>query len=130
MTVLDSRFFKGGGDLSLDYVNKLSNNGTEDGINETLTRWGWEGQLVAGIVLAVSTDGSTAQDGSFFVRGPLAEEAVVLQASKIWQKAEADISLSLMLPRGEQFKFQEGNVYSSYLELDRSQFAQEGRQGH
>ena len=122
MVSLDDRFFRGESDLSADTVNKLATVDTEKGVTEVLTRWGWEGQLIAGVVLAVSTDGSTAQDGRFFVKGKLTEEPVTLQAGKLWPKADAEVMVTMMLPKGDNFKFEEGRVFSEYLELDRSQF--------
>jgi hypothetical protein len=80
-----------------------------------LTKLGWEGQLIgfAGVVL--STDGKSVSGARFGLQGKIAEQAVTVQAAKLWGDAERDISLVIELPDAAAFKFSSGTLCSDFL---------------
>ena len=112
MPDLNKKLFQGESDISTDRVKDLLTEGNSDSINNTLTKLGWEGQLVAAVILQVSADGKRADDGHFSLRGPLCAEATKLQAAKLWEKADESVILQIDMPPGESFIFEGGNFAS------------------
>ena len=51
MPDLDPKYFRGSEDIPRDRVNNLVTGKSEKDIEDTLTRLGWEGQLIAAISL-------------------------------------------------------------------------------
>ena len=115
MPVLAKKFFGGKRDLPIDKLQSLSTGDNNTSVTSTLTRLGWEGQIIAGIILKLSVDGSKADNGQFFLRGDLVSQRVNIQAAKLWAKASKDISLSVKIPTGDQFKFLGGMLVSEYV---------------
>ena len=70
----------------------------------------------ATVNLRVSADEERVEDGQFNIQGILSKEMAKVQASKIWEKAEEDITLEVEVPPGELFKFEGGHLYSEYLD--------------
>jgi hypothetical protein len=52
------------------------------------------------------------------VRGPLSVDDGSYQASKLWETAPKDISITVQFPHGGEFNFSEGSHASDYLEGD------------
>ena len=122
MPDLHEKYFEGSGEIGADKVKDLWTKGNKEAIVETLTRSGWEGQLIATVTLRVSVDGERVEDGQFNIRGNLCKEKVKVQAAKIWEKAEEDVTLEVEMPPGEMFAFEGGHLYSEYLDQERVKF--------
>ena len=122
MPDLDPKYFRGSEDIPRDRVNNLVTGKSEKDIEDTLTRLGWEGQLIAAISLRMSPDGRQADGGSFMLRGALTPEPLQIQAGKLWEKAAADVVLSVDVPNGAEFVFAGGKLCSDYVNSDRISF--------
>ena len=122
MPDLDPKYFRGSEDIPRDRVNNLLTGKSEKDIEDTLTRLGWEGQLIAAISLRMSPDGRQADGGSFMLRGALTPEPLQIQAGKLWEKAAADVVLSVDVPNGAEFVFAGGKLCSDYVNSDRISF--------
>jgi hypothetical protein len=120
MPVLDSRFFRGGGDIPLDIAGKLTVKNNSD--REVLTNLGWEGQLIGYVGLSLSGDGRSVSGARFAVRGKLTAAPIVIQAAKIWQGAERDVQLSIDLPDLAAYKFSSGSLTSDYLAQEETKY--------
>ena len=114
MPVLADKFFRGGGNIPSERISSLATKGDSDAITRTLTRLGWEGNLIAGVLLHLSVDGRTEANSEFFLGGKLAKAAISVQASKIWKNAAKDIALQFECPPGATFNFSNGGLVSNY----------------
>ena len=110
MPDLSSKFFRGGEEIPRERVQNLVTGKSEKDIEDTLTRLGWEGQLIASVALRLSADGKQADGGSFMLRGALSPEPIQIQAGKLWEKAEEDVMLTVNVPNGAEFVFAGGRL--------------------
>ena len=122
MPDLDQRFFRGSEEIPRERVPKLVTGKSEKDIEDSLTKLGWEGQLVATIVLRVTPDGSQTDSGSFMLRGALTPEPIKIQAAKLWEKATADVILAVNAPNGADFMFAGGRLCSDYVSCEKIGF--------
>ena len=122
MPDLQEKYFEGNIDIATERVKDLLTKDNKEAIVETLTRSGWEGQPIATVTLRVSVDGERVEDGQFNIRGNLCKEKVKVQAAKIWEKAEEDVTLEVDVPPGEAFTFEGGQLYSEYLDQERVKY--------
>ena len=113
MPELAGKYFRGAADIPESRAAVTFGDG--DAINDTLTRLGWEGQIVGAVVLQLSVDGSMVTSGQFLMRGELAKEVIKVKVDKLWEKAGKDIVLSFSMPRAEEFSFPGGLMTSEYL---------------
>ena len=122
MPELLEKHFEGKSEIPSGKVKELLTKGNREAVTETLTRLGWEGQPIATVSLRVSADGERVEDGQFNIQGVLSKEAARVQASKIWEKAEEDVTLEITVPPGECFKFEGGHLYSEYLDQSKVKY--------
>ena len=118
MPDLLEKHFEGKQDIPSGKVKELLTKSDSATVNETLTKLGWEGQLIATVTLRLSVDGNRTEDGHFNLRGALGKETVKVQAAKLWEKANESVMLEVELPPGELFKFEGGRLYSEYLDQE------------
>ena len=116
MPVLEERYFSGKSEIPDHKRSDLETGCSEASIRETLTKLGWEGQTVASVILKISADGRQVTAGQFQLEGALTPTPVVIQASKLWEKADGDIVLSVEVPSGSAFVFEGGRLTSDYLD--------------
>ena len=122
MPELNKKFVRGPTDLPSERIPDLLTKRSDKDVEDTLTRLGWEGQLIAGISLKVSPDGRSTASGSFLLRGALCQEPIQIQAAKLWEKAESDILLTINVPNGADLIFAGGKLYSEFVDSDRVRF--------
>ena len=122
MPELNKKFFRGPTDLPSERIPDLLTKRSDKDVEDTLTRLGWEGQLIAGISLKVSPDGRSTASGSFLLRGALCQEPIQIQAAKLWEKAATDILLTINVPNGADLIFAGGKLYSEFVDSDRVRF--------
>ena len=122
MPDLSSKFFRGGEEIPRERVQNLVTGKSEKDIEDTLTKLGWEGQLIASVALRLSADGKQADGGSFMLRGALSPEPIQIQAGKLWEKAEEDVMLTVNVPNGAEFVFAGGRLCSDLVSSDKITF--------
>ena len=101
MPDLNKKYFSGEKDITAEKGRELVTKGDSEDIIRTLTKLGWEGQLIAAVMIRVSVDGRRAEDGQFSLRGALASEPIRIQAAKLWEKADEDVTLEIDVPPGD-----------------------------
>ena len=123
MPTLNKTRFKGGGDLPTERITTLCTRSDSDSVKTTLTKLGWEGNIIAGVTLRVSTDGSKVDNGQFFLAGNLVSQNIVIQTAKLWAKANKEVTLSLKIPNGDKFNFMSGTLASEYKDQGDLEFS-------
>ena len=122
MPDLLGKYFEGDSDIPAEKVEELLTKGNNEAVIRALTKLGWEGQPIATVTLRVSTDGERIEDGQFGIQGVLCKEKVKVQAAKIWEKAEEDVTLEVDIPPGEKFIFEGGQLHSEYLDQEQVKY--------
>jgi hypothetical protein len=117
MSVLDGKYFEGGGDIDTELVNKLVTTGLDEPLTRVLTELGWQGQAVGVIGLSVGPDGKRVTQAEFAVRGSLSGQSFSVQAAKWWD-CDRDTMIEFPDMRGELFRFNSGNMCSEYISQD------------
>jgi hypothetical protein len=115
MAPLDNKWFTGADELPELIAENLEVASLGNPVNAVLGRNGWDGAPVAGIGLELSNDNRQVRGGQFFIRGPLSVEEGSYQASKLWEGAAKDVSVSIKFPHGGEFDFSEGSLASEYM---------------
>ena len=87
MPDLNKKYFSSEKDIAAEKGKELVTKGDSEDVIRTLTKLGWEGQLIAAVTIRVSVDGRRAEDGQFSLRGALASEPIKVQAAKLWEKS-------------------------------------------
>ena len=117
MPDLGKSFFQGEKDLNLKEIASLETTNISDGVTTVLLKHGWNAnQLGSGVVLELSPDNLHIARANFFLRGPLGDDGITVQAAKCWPTADDDIVLHFKFPAGEKFSFSSGGVFSDYLD--------------
>ena len=116
MPDLNRKYFDNPSEISAERVADLVTGCSEAAIRGTLTKLGWEGQAVASVILKISADGKQVTSGHFQLEGALSPTPIVIQASKLWEKADSDIVLSVEVPSGNAFVFEGGRLTSDFLD--------------
>lgn len=116
MPDLSEDYFTNPGDLNAVKLASLVTNDMSDGLIATLTDLGWRGQLCAGIALTLSADGENVESGQFWLRGKLSAEPLSVNASKLWDMEDKNVTLSLAGLEGSDFSFHGGTLCSDYLD--------------
>ena len=65
MPDLNKKYFSGEKDITAEKGKELVTKGDSEDVIRTLTKLGWEGQLIATVTIKVSVDGRRAEDGQF-----------------------------------------------------------------
>ena len=111
MPDLGKSLFQGEKDLSVKDVSQLEAANASDGVNSTLAKLGWNAsQLGGGVIIELSPDNRHVARCKFFLRGPIAEEGISVQAAKCWPTADEDIVLHFKFPSGDKFTFSSGRT--------------------
>ena len=87
-------------------------------VNSVLGKNGWDGRTVAAVGLELSPDNRQVRRGQLIMRGPLSAEPAVIQASKLWEKGDKDVTVNLFFPQAAEFDFVAGTLASEYLTSD------------
>ena len=129
MPVLANKYFEGEGDIPSETAAKLLTVGLGERAKDTLTKLGWEGQLIAPIGITLSLDGSEVANSHFSLHGDLVSEPISVKAGLLWEKTAKELLLSLKMPTGTAFKFAGGDLSSDLIPQENVQFsaAKDGR---
>ena len=76
MPDLNKKYFSGEKDIAAEKGKELVTKGDSEDVIRTLTKLGWEGQLIAAVTIKVSVDRRRAEDGQFSLRGALASDTI------------------------------------------------------
>ena len=87
-------------------------------VNSVLGKNGWDGRTIAAVGLELSPDNRQVRRGQLIMRGPLSAEPAVIQASKLWEKGDKDVTVNLFFPQAAEFDFAAGTLASEYLTSD------------
>ena len=117
MPVIDRALFGGEGELLPGVAALLEIGDYEDSVTNTLATFNWNGKPVGCISLELSEDNTRVEGGCFLVRGPLDTRDVKIKANTIWN-ANGDIMLTVKIPDGSSFSFEDGSLCSEYLASD------------
>jgi hypothetical protein len=113
---LNKKWFAGESDLPGVIAENLEVLSLGRLLNAFLGKNGWDGKTAAGIGLELSNDNRSVKGGQFFVRGPLSTEPGTIVASKLWERAAKDASVTFNFPHGGEFTFDNGSLASEYLD--------------
>jgi hypothetical protein len=122
MPELDKKFFQGHGAIQPDILEKLFGNSPTQIDMGVARQLGWDGKLAGSIIIHLSEDGARARRGTFNIMGDMVEQPITIAASKIWEKADKDINISITLPRAENFGFLDGGLTSDYMDHDQVEY--------
>ena len=124
MPPLDENLFNGSRDLTLAEAKKLETLCRGEPIDLTLHTFGWgANQLTAGVLVDLSPDNLRVVSSSLFIRGPLLEQSITIQAAKAWPRADKAVNLHLTLPSADKFSYASGGVCSDFLSSDGVSFS-------
>ena len=115
MPELNKVHFRGVSEIPAGRKAELVTGSSEKDIENTLTKLGWEGNLIATVSLKVTADGQRVHSGQFMMRGALSAETIQLQASKLWEGADAETVLCVNIPTGAELRFEGGRLCSEYI---------------
>jgi hypothetical protein len=113
---LNKKWFAGENDLPGVIAENLEALSLGRPLNAILGKNGWDGKTAAGVGLELSNDNRSVKGGQFFVRGPLSTEPGTIVASKLWERAAKDASVTFNFPHGGEFTFDNGSLASEYLD--------------
>lgn len=88
---------------------------SHDNINDILASYGWNGGAACCILLHLSVDNTKVDSGQFMVRGA-EERDFKIDASKVWQDADMNVTLTIRMPSMDSFSFSEGGLASDLLD--------------
>ena len=114
MAPIDRALFGGESELLPGVAALLEISDYEDSVTTTLTAHRWNGKAIGCISLELSEDNTRVDGGAFLVRGPLDSKDIKVKANTIWNTA-ADIQLTVKVPDGSAFSFEDGSLCSEYL---------------
>jgi len=118
MPILDKKLFLEEGEIDPEDLAKLVVTNSTSEAAAKLTALGWDGKAkCCSIVLSLSADNLRVDKANFLVRGDLAGK-IVLEANKLWEKADSNVTLVLKLTHGEIFMFSEGDLASDIVAQD------------
>ena len=118
MPPVDKSLFSGdshinGGELILLEITDYG-----DSVTKALREFKWNGKAIGAVALELSPDNHSVDNGTFLVRGPLENKEIKVKTSNLWATAAADTQLSIRIPDGGAFSFDDGSLCSDYLPCD------------
>jgi len=118
MAPLDNRWFVGPENLPEDFAAALEVASFGYPVAAALGKHGWDGRLTASIGLELTPDNSAVARGQLIMRGRLSEEPTTFQASKLWEAADKEAVVDIVLPSAAEFDFSGGSMHSENLTCD------------
>ncbi len=84
-------------------------------VTDTLSNFDWDSKPIATVGLEFTPDNRRVARGQFILHGLFTKEPVILQASKLFPEADPDITLTVVIPDGQEFHFNGGTLGSDLL---------------
>jgi len=114
MPPLHKKWFKNECDLDLDLAKTVLARDTT-AAHTVITRLGWRGERGAGVAVELSPDNKHAARAQFFMCGVLSAQPGTIAATKLWEKADKGVNMSITFPHAQTFNFANGSLASDYL---------------
>ena len=118
MPTIDKALFGGDGNIGGDELVLLEIRDYGDSVLKALREFKWNGKPVCAVALELSPDNRHVDNGTFLVRGPLDAKEIKVKTSNLWATAAADTQLTVRVPDGSAFAFDDGSLCSDYLACD------------
>ena len=115
MAPIDSRWFSGTDILPELFAENLAVASFGYPVNSTLGKNGWDGKTVVAVGLELSPDNRQVRRGQILMRGHLSKDPAIVQAAKLWDRADKDVTVTLPFPQAAEFDFSGGTMASDYL---------------
>jgi hypothetical protein len=115
MPNLDKKWFKAKGNMDKELAKKLLTVSFGTSVTDTLSNFDWDGKPIATVGLEFTPDNRRVARGQFILHGLFTKEPVMLQASKLFPEADPDITLTVVIPDGREFRFNGGTLGSDLL---------------
>ncbi len=115
MLNLDKKWLKAKGNMDKELAKKLLTMSFGTSVTDTLSNFDWDGKPIATVGLEFTPDNRRVARGQFILHGLFTKEPVMLQASKLFPEADPDITLTVVIPDGREFRFNGGTLGSDLL---------------
>ena len=115
MAPIDGRWFTGTDILPELFAENLAVASFGYPVNATFGKNGWDGKTVVAVGLELSPDNRQVRRGQILMRGHLSKEPATVQAAKLWDKADKDVTVTLPFPQAAEFDFAGGTMARDYL---------------
>ena len=115
MAPIDGRWFTGTDILPELFAENLAVASFGYPVNATFGKNRWDGKTVVAVGLELSPDNRQVRRGQILMRGHLSKEPATVQAAKLWDKADKDVTVTLPFPQAAEFDFAGGTMASDYL---------------
>jgi hypothetical protein len=115
MPTVAKKWFRQTDNLTLDQARKLLTQSFGIGLADTLENLDWDGKPIAAVGIELGPDNRKIIRSRFLLAGPLTKEPVTLQANKLFPEADPAITLTVTIPDGATFRFNDGTTTSDTL---------------
>jgi hypothetical protein len=115
MPVALKKWFKQSGDIHTEVALKLTTNSFGAGVADVFSSLDWDGRPSATIGLELSPDNRRVIRSRFLLLGQLTKEPVTVPANKLFPEADPNITMTITIPEGSNFRFNDGTTASDLL---------------
>jgi hypothetical protein len=128
MPVALKKWFKQNGDIAAEVVTKLATSSFGVGVTDTAVKFDWDGRPVATVGLELSPDNRRVIRARLLLLGLFTKEPVTVPANKLFPDADPSITMSITVPDGAAFRFNDGTTASDLLACEnfKHHFAKDG----
>ena len=113
---IDANLFTGTGGLCDSDVTKGEVNNYSNEVDTALSKFGWKGDAVASIILALNGNNTEVLESHLAIRGKPREREYRIDAKKVWPEADEGVTLVVSAENLRSFKFTAGGMCSDYLD--------------
>jgi len=114
MPPLHKKWFRQESDIDLDLAKTVAARDIT-AVHTVLNRINWHGERGAGVAVELSADNRHVARAQFFMRGVLSAQPGTFAASKMWERADKAVNVSITFPSGDAFNFSNGSLASDYV---------------
>ena len=81
-----------------------------------LDEFGWDGNVVGGVLLQLSPDNKKVTNGQFFLTGKLYEEASTIKADRLWPQVPPNLRFNWRVEEAHTLTFNSGTMVGDLLD--------------
>jgi len=111
MPPLHKKWFKNDRDIDINMAKAVAAKDMSS-VGTTIRRYGWQGERGAGVALELAPDNKHVARAQFFMCGTLSAQPGIIAASKLWERADKAVTMSVTFPHGDTFNFSNGSLAS------------------